>query len=548
MYRHFLHALALVLLISVPAQAYKIFPLEPPDTSSPRATFSSFIKYTDLLYEAAVNDDSSSGNSFLKKEYLQRAEGCFDLHEIPPTMKKNVGIESVLLLREILDRIEIPDIDSIPDNMETKADSTTLWRIPHTEIYIGRITKGHRAGSYLFTSETVDQLRNFYKEISKIPYRSDKGENYTGFYEQYIYSSGWLIPDGFLKTLPEWMMTGYKGQAVWQWISLILLFAVCSFVITLIWKFNRNRISANPESINSKRLIPPIIAMMTCTFIKYMAESQINITGDILRYLTIFLGAFFALFAAIAIVHLGNIANRVIISSAKISEDALDADVIRLLCQLCTFCLIFILFYKVGSHFGIPVTAIFASAGIAGVAVALAARETLANFFGGVSIFLDRPFRAGDYIVLDSGERGEVKTVGMRSTRLLTRGDVMISIPNSVITNAKIVNQSMPRSSFRVKIKVGVAYGSDIQKVEDILVSLAHKNELTIRKPEPRVRLIAFGDSALEFELHCWAKRPNDEGRLRHLLCKDIYETFNREGIEIPFPQREVHIKQSGNK
>ena len=178
-----------------------------------------------------------------------------------------------------------------------------------------------------------------------------------------------------------------------------------------------------------------------------------------------------------------------------------------------SFGLIFLLVYRAGSYFGLPITAVFASAGVVGVAVALAARETLANFFGGISILMDRPFRAGDYIVLDSGERGQVKAVGMRSTRLLTRDDILVTIPNSVITNVKIVNQSAPYPHFRVRIGVGVAYGSDLDEVERILLDTVSGEPEVMEEPAPRVRLRTFGESSIDFELLVWARRPEEKGK-----------------------------------
>ena len=190
----------------------------------------------------------------------------------------------------------------------------------------------------------------------------------------------------------------------------------------------------------------------------------------------------------------------------------------------------------------INITPLLASAGIAGVAVALAAKETLSNFFGGVSVMLDQPYRVGDYIVLDSGERGEVVQIGLRSTRILTRDDVLVSIPNAIITNTKIVNESAPEPRFRVRIKIGVAYGSDIDQVEEVLLSLTREHPLVASEPEPRVRFRNFGDSSLDFELLCWANRPHDKGRLIHELNRSIYKAFNANGISIPFPQRDVHM------
>ena len=159
----------------------------------------------------------------------------------------------------------------------------------------------------------------------------------------------------------------------------------------------------------------------------------------------------------------------------------------------------------------INVTPLLASAGIAGVAVALAAKETLANLFGGISLMLDQPFKTGDYIILDSGERGEVREIGLRSTRVWSRDDIMISIPNSIITNSKIVNESAPMPSFRVRIKIGVAYGSDIGQVEKVLLEVARKNKTVVQVPEPRVRFRNFGDSSLDFELLCWGAFPRSE-------------------------------------
>ena len=111
------------------------------------------------------------------------------------------------------------------------------------------------------------------------------------------------------------------------------------------------------------------------------------------------------------------------------------------------------------------------------------------------------------------------------------------------MTNTKIINESAPQPRFRVRIKVGVAYGSDIDQIEEILLSIAGQNNMVALVPEPRVRFRQFGDSALEFELLCWARRPEDRGLLVHGLNHQIYKAFEAAKIEIPFPQRDVHLK-----
>lgn len=195
----------------------------------------------------------------------------------------------------------------------------------------------------------------------------------------------------------------------------------------------------------------------------------------------------------------------------------------------------------------INITPLMASAGIAGVAVALAAKDTLSNFFGGISIFIDKPYKIGDYIVLDSGERGEVVSIGIRSSRIKTRDDILITIPNSIIANTKIINESAPVPKFRIRVPVSTAYGSDVNRVEEILLKVASNNNNVQPDPEPRVRFRTFGDSSLNFELLCWAKEPSLRGRTIHELNREIYHAFNNENITFPFPHRTVYLREEKN-
>ena len=190
----------------------------------------------------------------------------------------------------------------------------------------------------------------------------------------------------------------------------------------------------------------------------------------------------------------------------------------------------------------VSITPLLASAGIVGAAVAFASKDTIANLLGGISILVARPYSVGNYIILDGGERGEVVDIGLRSTRIKTRDDVLVTVPNSVMANSKIVNESAPISRFRIRIPVGVAYGTDIQHVEDVLLAIAGSSPGVEDEPAPRVRFRTFGDSSLGFELLCWVDDPMNKGRISHELNKEIYEAFNREGIVIPFPQRDVHL------
>ncbi|MCW8999141.1 MAG: mechanosensitive ion channel family protein [Kangiellaceae bacterium] len=209
-----------------------------------------------------------------------------------------------------------------------------------------------------------------------------------------------------------------------------------------------------------------------------------------------------------------------------------------------------ILFYGAGIYFmfvawDIDVTAWVASAGILGLALSFAAKDTLANLFAGVFILADSPYKIGDYIVLDSGERGMVTHIGIRSTRILTRSDVEITIPNAIMGNTKVINETAgPHPKYRLRIQIGVAYGSDVAEVRKVLLEAAKQISTVEANPAPRVRFRTFGDSALNFELLCWVAEPVLRGQVSDKLNEAIYNLFNEHNIQIPFPQRDVNLYQ----
>ena len=201
--------------------------------------------------------------------------------------------------------------------------------------------------------------------------------------------------------------------------------------------------------------------------------------------------------------------------------------------------------YIVFTAWDVDMTAWLASAGIVGIAVGFAAKDTLANLFSGVFILADAPYKIGDYVVLDTGERGEITHIGIRSTRMMTRDDVEVTVPNSVMGNTKIFNESGgPEEKSRIRIAIGVAYGSDIDKVRQILMGIALSDEAVCEDPEPRVRFRQFGASSLDYELLCWIEQPMLRGRVIDALNTNIYKAFITEGVEIPYSKQDIYIKE----
>jgi small-conductance mechanosensitive channel len=201
--------------------------------------------------------------------------------------------------------------------------------------------------------------------------------------------------------------------------------------------------------------------------------------------------------------------------------------------------------YFVCVAWNVPLTSWLASAGIVGIAVGFAAKDTLANLFSGVFILADAPYKVGDFVVLDGGLRGEVQEIGIRSTRILTRDDVEVTVPNAVIGNARIVNETGgPHDKMRVRVKVSAAYGSDVDQVRDVLMSCSEDVMHVVGEPAPRVRFRSFGASGLDFELLAWIEQPLFRGRVLDDLNRRVYKAFKDAGIEIPYSKQDVYVKE----
>ncbi|MEZ4702054.1 MAG: mechanosensitive ion channel family protein, partial [Rhodothermales bacterium] len=201
--------------------------------------------------------------------------------------------------------------------------------------------------------------------------------------------------------------------------------------------------------------------------------------------------------------------------------------------------------YLIMLNWDINVSGWLASAGIVGLGVGLAAQETFANLFAGVSILADSPYKIGDFIVLDGSERGRVTQIGLRSTRILTLDQVEVTVPNAIIANSKIINESGgPSRRQRMRVPFGVAYGTRIEDMEPLIMAAAKSDESVLETPEPRVHFKGFGDSSLDFEVRCWIERPEEREQIVNRINRAIYRTLNEAGIEIPFPKRDLYIKE----
>jgi len=195
-------------------------------------------------------------------------------------------------------------------------------------------------------------------------------------------------------------------------------------------------------------------------------------------------------------------------------------------------------------YFNVEVSGLVTTLGIGSLAIALAAQAALADTISGFVIMVDRPYRIGDRIeIQDLATWGDVVDIGLRSTRIRTRDNRMVIVPNSVIGKSLIVNYSYPDSQYRIEIHVGVGYGTDIEEARKVLIEAVSKVEGVLSDHPVEALFLEFGDSALIFRVRWWLDSYVDTRRMFDSVNTAMYNALNEAGIEIPFPQRVVMHK-----
>lgn len=190
----------------------------------------------------------------------------------------------------------------------------------------------------------------------------------------------------------------------------------------------------------------------------------------------------------------------------------------------------------------VDLTALTVVAGALGIGIGFGLQNVVNNLVSGVVLLLEQPVRYRDRVTVENVE-GQVESINFRSTTITTNDNITIIVPNSQLINQSVVNWSHGDPRIRLHVPVGVAYGSDVELVTETLFEVARAESKVLSTPQPEVRFLEFGDSSLNFELLVWSDEPPNYYRLRSRLNYAIDAAFRASGIEIPFPQRDVHVK-----
>jgi MscS family membrane protein len=235
---------------------------------------------------------------------------------------------------------------------------------------------------------------------------------------------------------------------------------------------------------------------------------------------------------------------KILIPLSRKTKSSFDDQLVPLFSKGAKLIIAAIALIMVLDSIGFDVTALVAGIGIGGLALAFAAQETISNLFGGVSLILDKSVKIGDKIKLESGEVGVVQEVGLRSTRIKTYSNEVIIVPNSKMANSKIINYAQPNLYGRGEVKFGVSYGSDVNKVEKVVLEIMKKHPKVSVKKEPKVEFLEMADFSLNFTAKFWCEKYTDVWSTERELTKEIYNGLRKNKIEIPFPTHTVYVKK----
>ncbi len=237
---------------------------------------------------------------------------------------------------------------------------------------------------------------------------------------------------------------------------------------------------------------------------------------------------------------------------ARKTESKIDDIVFDLLIRFSDFIVYTVAVIIALDTLGVNIVPFIAGAGVAGVAIGFAAKDTLSNLIAGVLLIIDRPFEVGDRIEVwnapaGSATWGDVIDIGLRATKIKTTDNIVIIIPNNEIMLRDIINYTIISEKIRLRINIGIAYDANLRKAKDIILQVAKETESAADEPPPKVVVRNFGESSVDLQLRVWIHDARKRMDTIDYITDRVKESFDAAGIEIPYPKRDIIITQKGN-
>ncbi len=531
------------------AAAEQPTPLKPLDTFSPRATLDSFLQQAEKIEDAylAYRESQSQENYRRVSRILDRTRRLFDLGQIPPANRGEVGGASVALLHDILVRLPLPDLNDVPGGVDFDGhNARETWTFPETEIHITRIDDGVRKGEYLFAADTVERLPQFHKlVIGQAPLQS---RDIFSWREEQIAGTGPLFPFAMVDRIPEFARTTCLETPAWK-ITLTILVVLTLIFVAFVW--NRFASAQADQSGHVRKLLwrlthPALLGGLVFITHNFLIVEQLNLSGgiaaaeNVISAAVLFGATAWGIWLAVFLVV------ELIIASPSIPDESYDAHLLRLVARVVAFVSSASMIALGANEIGIPAAGLIAGIGVGGFAMALAAQSTVENLFGGVSLFADRSFRVGDFIHYGDCD-GFVETIGPRSSRLRGLDGTLTTVPNADLAKMHVINYSM-RDKCLFQHVLGLRYETSPGQFEWMLEELRRdvgEHPMVEQNSDmPRVRLVAFGSSSIDVEIraHVMTCNYNEFLQVQENLMLRILKIVEAAGSGFAFPSMTAYF------
>ncbi|MEH6570443.1 MAG: mechanosensitive ion channel family protein [Halioglobus sp.] len=473
-------------------------------------------------------------------EQIDLARRTLNFSEVPIALASTEPLfrYRIFQLKEILDRLELPAPNSIPDANTMATKEFKRWAIPGTEITITRVDQGLRAGEYLFSPATVERLPDFYNRIKHLPYQSDTT---AGWYERYRYGGAGLrtiIPLKWMSALPGWATAPHMGQPTWRWMAVILVVFLAMAAFGLVWQVGRywaGRGQNRELRMLSSRLFQVVGLLILIPVVVHVLTAKLRLSGLFLEVATLSLWAMFTLILTWAVWLLCAVSAEAIVTSQKLVAGSIDSQLIRLALRLIATTLSVTILVVGAQQLGLPAYSVIAGLGVGGIAFALAARDSLANLLGSLLIMFEKPFRIGHWIKVGDTE-GLVESIGFRSTRIRTFSDSLVSIPSDQLVNTAVNNMSMRKNKL-LEFVLTIAYSTPSKDIEHLICDVEKMLEDSPQASSDRswVRLHDYGESGLNILTHIALTSSDNhtESVARHTLLLEVLKLAEARGIQL---------------
>jgi len=556
--------------LSISYEDATMHPLKPPKTNSPRATLTYFIssmnKFSRISNTAYLQSIQEPGLFFSDEvirmneqaEYLfNLSVYCLDMSRFPPALREDVGYTMAIMLKEILDRIDLPPLTEIPDSKDVELDLETKkypkllkWAIPNTDIVISRIETGDRAGEFLFSPTTVHNLPEYYQRIKNQPYKTNKLVT-KGAYNFYISSPGHILPPKWRIFIPDWSLGIYLGQTIWQWISFMVSILLVTLIVRFLYKLLIQRSKKRSNVVRSwSWVLFFLLLVFIIEIIYYFLNDQINITDNLFIYTTFIYEILSLVLIAIIIYYMVISITATIINSNRIDKIGIEATYTRAIFGIIGFISAAAVLVFGLSQIGVSIIPLITGLGIGGLAIALAARSTIENVIASFTIFADKPYKVNDRVKV-MGHNGTIEVIGIRSTQIRMLSGSLVSIPNEKMATVEIDNIQR-RLYLRREFDITITYDTTPENIEKSLHIIkeilsvpsnngddVHPNHV-INEPgyPPRVHFDKFNPDSLNIYVSYWYFPPNwwDFTKFNETVNLNIIKRFNAEAISFAFP------------